>query len=353
MKWLNNLLLKHELSKSKLEIKQLNNNITELIPGLYIHPDIINLLWIGDGEKKNYTKNSNNIIHEINNNGIRIEISFNNTDEPSLLLLSLPIEQCNETESPPYYPCYSNLTPQQRWMYWKFLKNPYDSHNNIGYVFLFYYGLERHLMSDNFKKAFEVILKLRDIYNNASFQSYTSQALIITCIQRKSPELALKFINSIDKDYKRAIDFNLLLLLKYSLYIPLTAIDIIENYKGIGYKKDRYIKNYNTLFIETMNELILSKYETTEIMLNQLINDKTFKQLPKGKYSVFANISIKNNSISLPSFYDSPLMSMFYELLDMTHETIKNKLSKLRKKGTPLAADPPKKQKLKENEVII
>jgi len=89
-----------------------------------------------------------------------------------LIYTKLPLAQIDnieDVERPPYYPNYSQLTPQQKGVYWKLLSNPYDSKFDIGFVFILYYGLERHLLNGNYEKAFRLILKLRDIHTNKSF----------------------------------------------------------------------------------------------------------------------------------------------------------------------------------------
>ena len=192
-------------------------------PMLKVHPDIQNLLWIADGENKNYVPTVANK-SSFTVNGLTFTVSFSSTEEPSLIYMKLPISDINgNIERPPYFPTYRELTPEQRGMYWKLLANPYDNSIDIGYVFILYYGLERYLMTDKYEETIDLILKLRDVHQNKSFQSYTANAVILTCLQRQRADIVQKFMNSLDKEYEFNFSSNLFLLCKFSLGLDLTG----------------------------------------------------------------------------------------------------------------------------------
>ena len=86
---------------------------------LNVHPDLRNLLWFGDGPKKNYIKGKRQT-ESIRINGYTIYFSTYGFDEPSLILTKLPIAKPvnpSNVPRPPYYPSYADLTPEQRWIY--------------------------------------------------------------------------------------------------------------------------------------------------------------------------------------------------------------------------------------------
>jgi hypothetical protein len=176
------------------------------VKGLTIHEDLKDLVWIGDGKYKNYkqTQDQNN---SIDLNGFQITISFMNQEEPSLIYTNQKITQPKniaDVERPPYFPSYSGLTPEQKWVYLNLLANPYNSSIDIGFVFILYYGLERHLLGGNFEKAIDVLLKLRDVHTNKSFQSYSANAIVLSCMLHQRGDLVLKFIESLDKEHELA-----------------------------------------------------------------------------------------------------------------------------------------------------
>ena len=59
-----------------------------------------------------------------------------------------------------YYPSYKNLKAENRYVYLNWLRDV-TAPIPIGYVFIFYYGLERHLLFGKFEQAFDMIVKLR------------------------------------------------------------------------------------------------------------------------------------------------------------------------------------------------
>lgn len=131
------------LVETSSKVKKASQN---LLINRSIHPEIRKLIWI-----KNETNNLNEIYKErskaIESDRITIQMNILGSEEPSMIDLSLSVKESKSVDRPSYYPAYSDLTPEQRNIYWNYLKNPYDSNFDIGYVFLFYYGLERYLFN--------------------------------------------------------------------------------------------------------------------------------------------------------------------------------------------------------------
>lgn len=308
---------------------------TEIVKSNFsIHPDLIDLVWIGDGKYKNYSNQpQSNMTYPYE--GFAIKISAFGPNEPSLLYLKFPIEQPEPSElveRPPYYPFYSELTPKQKYLYWKFLSDPYNPSNDIGYAFIFYYGLERHLLYGNFDQAFDIILKLRDVYNNRSFQNYSASALILSSMIHKRADCAKKFMNSLDKEYEFQMPGELYFLCKLGLNIPITAYDIVKFHKFFGFSNNRYIKNNYDLFIKNLtnniieinngNDLLNAKIYFTE---SDFLNTKTIP--------VFANVSIREKDVSIPDITKaSNFMGTIFTLLDKAHKDTKKELAEIRKK---------------------
>lgn len=225
--------------------KEINpqNETALAIKGIDVHPDIRNLIWIGEGHFKNYNQETNDK-SEFEIDGFLFTISFFGSEEPSLIYPSQRVSKTNiyEVERPPYYPTYSGLSPAQKWVYANLLSNPYNPEINIGFVFILYYGLERHLLLGNFEQAFDLILKLRDVHANSSFQSYSAKALILSCILHKRSDLVLRFLDSLDKDHEFKFSDNLFLLCCYSFNIPIPPFQIMKMSKSFGHKNQNYIK---------------------------------------------------------------------------------------------------------------
>jgi len=304
-----------------------------------IHDDLDGLIWIGQGARKNYFPDpAKKPFYEIN--GIRIQISFMNTEEPSLIFpmqpVSIPQDETN-VPRPPYFPSYSILSPEQKWIYLKLLANPYDSSINIGYVFILYYGLERHLISGDFEGAFRVILKLRDVHENKSFQAYSAKALILSSLKEQRADLAKEFIDSINKEHELYFSDNLFLLCYLNFDIPLTANDVMRMSKSFEFENQNYIKKYPGLFSECLTTKIRDLTSTDEIRIKDIITKKEFEKITWVDTSIFANTSIGSESTKIPFISDSfKLKKQMFDLLEKSHEMVKVKLAEMRKDGNKI-----------------
>jgi tellurite resistance protein len=118
--------------------------------------------------------------------------------EASLVDDSLKIENkplSYEDESLGYWPKFISLTPKARGAFLSWLSgNRSDPETPLGYVFIYFYGLERRITVDSIKQAeddtefkslFDEILRLKGIYGNSrSFSNYSTRLLEIMCILR-------------------------------------------------------------------------------------------------------------------------------------------------------------------------
>jgi len=107
--------------------------------------------------------------------------SNNNYPDASCIATSLKVEKPENTNVPslPYWPQYSGLTPAQRWKYLSWLSQGRNNDlDEIGYAFIFFYGLERRAIIE--KKDFDIILDevnrlLLKYPTSNSFNSYLNQ----------------------------------------------------------------------------------------------------------------------------------------------------------------------------------
>ncbi len=339
----------NEQEKKDTALTLSKNSLT--VKGLTIHEDLKKLVWIGDGPYKNYTsKLADANIFEFY--GYKISISFMKQEEPSLIFtkhkVDKPVDE-NKIDRPPYYPTYSGLTPEQKWVYLKLLSNPYDSSINIGFVFILYYGLERHLLHGNFKEAFNVILKLRDVHTNKSFQSYSANALILSCMLRQHGEFVLDFIKSLDKEHELHFSDNLFLICYYSFNIPLLPKDLIRIAKSFEFTNNNYIRKYPDLFLECLKTSIIKKLGTDKIDLKHYLTKSDINKVKLEDVNIFANMSIIEKSVPIPLLTESfKLKREMYNFLETAHENVKTKLAEMKKSGKALPSQEPPKKKKKE-----
>lgn len=291
-----------------------------------ITSEIFDLLWFADGPFKNYQET---VKHEFVYENIVFRFEMFNSEEPSVIYSNLPIQKefSGQFECPSYYPSYKGLTPSQRIVYLKWLTNPY-SEIDIGYVFIFYYGLERHLLLGNFEKAFDVIIKLRAFHKNKSFLTYSMNALILSAIFQKRPDKLKLFFDTLNSNYITG-SIIVYLLGKTLFQMSLNADDIILLGPVIGFTNKRYINQERALFIETINNALINVYGKPEMDLTFL---KTSTP-PFTNVNFLANYSIPGEQryLKIPDFTQvKDFNNSIYSLLATTHETIKKLVRKRR-----------------------
>ncbi len=311
-----------------------------------IPKDIVELLWFKDGQYKNFIENKNT--QEINIGGTIFTITTSYSTEPSLISsqdkIAKPI--LSDIEPPGYYPSYERLTPNQRYIYLQWLKN-IDSEIDISYVFIFYYGLERHLFTGNFTKAWETINRLRKHHKNNSFIHYSTDALIASCIVHNRADLFVQLLQNLD-DIDDIVVSDLYLLAKHKLDGEITSKEIMKIASKVGFKNNRYLKNYEQIFENELTKIIISRFNKANIELSNI----DLHKCPQKTVMIMANYSIDTNQrmVELPSIIDNEeFKTLLNELLTQAHEATKLTLKDLRKNGDYIPAvkksDKPKSKK--------
>ena len=78
--------------------------------------------------------------------------------EPSMIWKKLKVSpNADLEEDAMYWPTYVRFTPEQRYQYLNWLRD-ISQPTNLSYVFLYFYGLERHLLVGNYDDA---VLEIR------------------------------------------------------------------------------------------------------------------------------------------------------------------------------------------------
>lgn len=325
--------LPDKLNTSQDQVTELTNVKN---PPISIHEDLKDLIWFADGPLRNYT-NENSKKNTFHYEGYKITIQMTGQEEPSLIYTKQPIilaSDISKIERPPYFPTYTGLTPEQKGVYIKLLQNPYNPNIDIGFVFILYYGLERHLLVGDYQKALNVIIKLRDVHPNKSFQSYSANALVLISMLKQKGEIALDFVNSIDKSFEYSFSDNLFLLCYLSFDLPISSKDIIRMAKTFEFSNANYIKKYPELFEKVMENNIMDTFGQNKILLSKILNSEDLTKLPKQELPIFANTSIRDKSFPVPIISSSAkLKKTLNELLTSTHEIVKNKIADMRKEG--------------------
>lgn len=282
-----------------------------------ISGDVLNLLWFADTKNKNYPQQNETAAAKSENKSKNLTNIF----EPSVLMSTLPIRK-GRADALGYYPSYTNMSPEQRYVYFKWLINIDQEPEDVGYAFTFYYGLERWLFTEKYEDALKMIVRLKQSIHNASFQDYSNSALVVATIHHSNP-LALHYINF---DYLNAGTF---LLLKYMFNLQIDISDLIHIRKGVGFSNNRYIKNEPLLFKKILSNKLIEKYEEPYYKI-EVPHDYAYEKM---KLVPLANYSLSNREIEIKNILSyTPLKEDLFNLLQDTHEEVKAYLKEKRKK---------------------
>jgi hypothetical protein len=327
------LIIKH-FNKSKEKIsenfdKSSSDSATDIIPmkgnsnvpaNISIPEPTKSLLWITNEDiSKIESATTIKLTVEIGVDGANITNSKDNPNffsEPSLIWTQLPVELNSDIEKEPmYYPSYSGLSPRHRFQYLSWLED-ITRETNLSYVFLYFYGLERHLLIGNYDLAVDEILKLLNSHNKGTFRSYAIHSLIAGSVFRKRPDI-------IDKAPFLLEDISdLSLALRMLRKKELSAKEIMNFSSRVGFNNKRYIKLYPDLFEKELQ----TKIDEFEKQNNSLLSQFDYDSLAKDNLMVFANLSFpsKIRTIKFPVLLeDEKFKNIAYSLLAETHNHIK------------------------------
>lgn len=251
--------------------------------------------------------------------------------EPSTIYLSLPVRQPPSTHNVAplgYCPVYARLQPEQRWTYLNWLQDP-TKPIDAGYVFLYYYGLERQLVVGDFDQASEEICLLRHYQGNSpfmrsySFMNYTTSALFHGSHLRGRTDVAVRFLSS------QAVESgsDAVLLSKCLAGIGLSPGEVFRISGYLTNINRRYEKLRPDLFERMIGQAIRNRYGTTSFHIEKLFDLTKF---PRDVHA-FANESFPDElrrSI-LPSFLSfEPFIDELKAVWSDAHELTKGAIQR-------------------------
>ena len=300
-----------------VQINECSSSISDLLSR--IPKEVVDLLWFKNGPLHNYFPENKTYEYEF------IQISFKGSEEPSAIDLNLPISVSDPEATPlNYYPSYEELSPNQRTAYFKWLcdiSSPID----IGYVFIFYYGLERHLFLGNDNAALDMIMKLRKFHDHGSFLGYSESAITLYAILHQRTDL-LQTVG------KTSLDSKLQLFADAIVNNVLSPQRIIAMHNAFDFRNTNYIKKEPELFLTTLSNLLLDKYG---VQGYPIVHEDY--QKCRGNLSIMlANYSLapEQRYFELPDISTSPRVHTdINNLLAETHETVKDILKERRKEA--------------------
>lgn len=301
-----------------------------------VHPDLKNLLW-----------RSNQIKAPKKLKLYGVEFVLSET-EPSLIPESFETEEVEKIEDAlplQGLPFFSGFSPDQKYVYTEFLRNPYDGSFPQYYVFLLQCGLERQILCGKAEEAFNVMFKLRDAYKEqCSARHFSARCILYMSAISNNRKLFDRAMNSFILPDDLEIVQDVYMFAKYKLDRPLTASDLMEMSNKFGFKNKGYINGYPKLFEETLTELMIERTRRDTLPLKKYVSSYKNGE-PTCFGSPFANKSIMYTEEKINK---EKCDKFVFELLGETHSRVKRKLAELRKAGAaPEKMQPHKQRKAK------
>ncbi len=308
------------ITKSTVAIVGKNN---EIIQDFQIPEPTKSLVWVtNESLSKIASPMEIRVSFKIENGEIKGE--FNNQPnffaEPSLLWTQLPVEVNDELEtSPMYYPAYSQLSQKQRYQYINWLRN-IEQKTNLSYVFLYFYGLERHLVIGNFDLALEETIRLEKT-QDLKFRAYIVNSLVGAIALRKRFDVIDKISFIFDEASNTTLGLRLL------TRKSLTAKEMMKLAYRVEFNNRKYIKEQPEIFEKELEKLI-REFEGARGLIWDLIDPNL---TPKRDQQFFLNLSIPGEIRSMvwPQIIDNvEFKNIVHKLLSDAHQNVKELLKK-------------------------
>lgn len=208
------------------------------------------LIWVGEEDLTIDSYVIKNAMTYYNNSQYRVET-------PACIpnKLSIGREVYEEKGTLGYWPSYSEITPNQRANYLNWMqKGRRTELNDVGYIFIFFYGLEYRLLIQ--KKDKEIILKetrrLLDLYGHlsGSLTGYFGNFIFFNTIKDNINNLSLDTIKSFETIASLEKYNAVKLAWFYLKNIPLTAEE------AISVVKDNNESNSKSIVVKRIPELL-------------------------------------------------------------------------------------------------
>lgn len=224
---------------------------------------------------------------------------------------SLPIMQ-GKALPLPYYPNYNNLTPEQRYNYFKWLENIDNKPTDIGFAFLLLSELEKNIFCNyEVSQTVNVIAILHSNIWNDSFNYYSSAAIIYASHKYNRLEY-LDYLNL--KKAPEAVQVFYCLNMKGYL----EPQDIVNIAKGVGFTNRRYINQDEEKFCELLKQELLNQFSEPWYKPNHKIEIRDYINIK------LSAINVSEDSFAFPDVLSDPkLRREIFDLLQRAHDNFK------------------------------
>jgi len=305
--------------KINLPIKK---DSTSLVESLLIPEPTRSLLWITDEDtSKIEHAGSINMVITISENAVNVSEKENGYfAEPSLIWKKLAIKPNNDLiQDAMYWPSYTSFSPEARFQYLRWLQD-ITQPTNLSYVFLYFYGLERHLLVGDYDAAVDEIARLLRAHPKKSFIQYASQSLIVASLGKNRLDIIERVPSLLEEEINEA------LALRIIKGTSMTPEDIISISNKVGFNNKRYIKLYPEAFKNELQKHI----DEFEQQFGKLLSTFKLEDFKREDTTVFANLSIPESirHIKVPVILEDKRFSTgINNLLQAAHESVKLRIA--------------------------
>lgn len=213
------------------------------------------------------------------------------------------------------------------------MENPFDSNFEIGYTFIFFYGLERFMYTDKYEGAMDLIIRLLEHHNgNQSFISYSVESILFKTIEINDYSYLNRIL--VINNVVNSLFPPLRIYLYYKANKELFASDIILLSKDVGWKKKTYLNGYKDIFVKNL-EIAMNKCES-DMSISSLIGNCHIESLPTFNVCRIANVTSDYNvrEAKLPNLlFVNVLKDNILTLMENAHNMTKTEVAKMRKTG--------------------
>lgn len=288
------------------------------------------LLWISDSQPPPAKPGSTFFTVGIDENFEIHGYSQRIDDDPSTIFTKLPAKMSKYAPALEYWPSYWSMTPEQRGKYLMWLTDvtqPVD----MGYVFTYYYGLEKHLVLGNFHEAFREIVKLRRFHQNKSFLQYSKNAMLFACLLKKDVEALLEL-----GEQDQFSGFNSVqLIIAEKLGLDLTAQNVMYAFAEIDPKSKKAIKDDSKLFLSCTEKVLKEENGIGSLPFSTNYSSINLK---KNRQIAFSNYAFPNEFrfMDVPDFYcHKEFCNELFRLRGIAYESYKIEKAAARSNLTP------------------
>ena len=253
--------------------------------------------------------------------------------ERSTVFTGLPVSQPKDVslvEKLPYRPAYVWLSEEQRWVYLDWLQN-IQGDVQPEYIFLYFYGLERRMLTKDFEQAFHEVMMLRQYHDRDSFPGSAERSVLALCIMRNRADCANEYLTRFPCSY---LD-NLSLLVMSKLGMGLTPEQLINSGHLCGDRakniKRTYLNSHPTLYRTCLDEVLRVKFGRADMPFADILG---MVDIPTIQQGLFTSISMYElvKSPEIPNIVQcKPFQDRILSVLAETHEAVKERLASLRK----------------------